>query len=125
MHPADADMNGVDRERALSAVGPGWAALVNAAYDAKPDDVTIVQVKEKFGRLRIYFQPGGHGTARSPEHYAYQDLLNQLETGSGNICEKCGGLGRLREIERHALDKKDNWFVVACRCDEHQRDATP
>lgn len=39
---------GYDLALALRSVGPGWRGLVEPAFDAKPDAVEIVQVKEKF-----------------------------------------------------------------------------
>lgn len=44
----------------------------------------IVQVKEKFGRLRIYAKPYNE---------AYELLLGKLEQESGKICEDCGEEG--------------------------------
>ena len=44
----------IPHDDALLCVGPGWSGLINRAYDARPDDVSVIQVKEKFGGPRIY-----------------------------------------------------------------------
>ncbi len=57
------------------------------AFEALPEGHTIVQVKEKFGSLRIYFEPN---------EQAYEELLDELASESLTICEVCGNPGRLR-----------------------------
>jgi replicative DNA helicase Mcm len=42
-------MRGLTRKSALSCVGAGWSKLINNLYDAKPKDVVVIQVKEKYG----------------------------------------------------------------------------
>ena len=52
---------GYTREDALASVGAGWAGLINRVYDVLESikgTVKIVQVKEKFGGLRIYTDYG-------------------------------------------------------------------
>lgn len=49
----------------LASVGPGWADLVRRAFEALPEGHMIVQVKEKFGSLRIYFEPNETAYERS------------------------------------------------------------
>ena len=77
----------IPRADALAMVGPGWSSLVNRAYDAKPDDVQIIDVKEKYGGLRIYPEtaPGW-----------YHDMLWDMIAESETICEVCGQPGTLR-----------------------------
>jgi hypothetical protein len=80
---------GISREYALSCVGDGWAQLVNKAYDylINYPTVKIVQVKEKFGGLRIYTD------WYVPELDQY---ICSLETESLYTCELCGNTGCLR-----------------------------
>lgn len=85
--PATYLPTGYDIETGLASVGSGWAELVRRAFEALPEGHTIVQVKEKFGSLRIYFEPNQR---------AYEDLLDQLASESLAICEVCGNSGRLR-----------------------------
>lgn len=80
-------MFNLTREEALNSVGKGWSELINNLYDAKPDDVEVWDVKEKFGTLRFYI-----GIA--PDWY--QDLVHYYEKKSATICEECGDTGKLR-----------------------------
>ena len=93
---------GYTRELALTSVGSGWASLINTVFDTLENiigNVKIIQVKEKFGGLRIY-----------------TDVLNEeLDTviqkvgyDSFTICEECGALGKLRG---------GGWYRTLC--DEH------
>jgi hypothetical protein len=91
---------GYDLEQALASVGPGWAELVRAFFQACEDaGVEIVQVKEKFGGLRMY-------TGNTPEHI--WDLIADIERKSYKTCEDCGKRGKLRA---------GGW--VRTLCDEH------
>lgn len=85
--PSTYNPRGYDVETGLASVGPGWADLVRRAFGALPEGHMIVQVKEKFGSLRIYFEPN---------QTAYEDLIDQLAAESLTLCEVCGGPGRLR-----------------------------
>lgn len=89
---------GYDLETGLKSVGPGWASLVRQAFEKKFPDCLIVQVKEKFGGLRIYAE----GPEWTPE---YGHFLADLERQSFLICEQCGGPG----LRRHF-----NWIQTLC-----------
>lgn len=89
---------GYDRATGLESVGPGWAELVNEAFDAAERfGVKIVQVKEKFGELRVYFG-------------SYPDRIRELEMDlllrSGHICETCGRSGSRTTDNR--------WILTLC-----------
>jgi len=90
---------GYNREQALQSVGKGWASLVNEIFDKVETHTTpfiIIQVKEKWGGLRVYSTP-------------YDDHLNQflieVEKKSFTICEECGKDGQLR---------KGSWYRTLC-----------
>jgi len=74
----------------LENVGKGWEPLVRAAYNISIlFGAEIIQVKEKFGFLRIYTRD------RNP---AMESFLGHLENLSGQICEYCGsGEGVIRD----------------------------
>lgn len=100
---------GYDRDLALASVGPGWASLINRVFDAlerlgKP--TTIVQVKEKYGGLRIY-----------TDNYVaeFEAIIQQAELESFAMCETCGEPGVLRN--------NDGWYITAC--DLHSNGAEP
>jgi len=98
------------------AIHAGWENLVADLLDAIgelmvkcPDaSLSILQIKEKFGGLRFYYQPH-----KAPEELrgALADCCEKAENLSWVTCETCGAPGRLRE----AQDRY--WFWV--RCDQH------
>lgn len=85
--PAFVNYEGYDLEQGLESVGPGWADLIRIAFALKPDDVRIVQVKEKFAHLRIY--------TNSLKNEDFNKVLNLLDRLSGITCEDCGKKGTL------------------------------
>ncbi|MFG8897654.1 antitoxin Xre/MbcA/ParS toxin-binding domain-containing protein [Pseudomonas aeruginosa] len=85
----------------------GWTNLIEAALrfisrysELMSITVRIVQVKEKFGLLRIYTTGGDE----------YVDLVADiLELISGEVCERCGRCGRITSLE--------GWMQT--RCNRH------
>ena len=81
----------IDREAALKCVGPGWSSLIHEAYDMidlhRPFGVSVSQVKEKYGSLRIYINGGGT---------ILFDALDEILNKSTMTCEKCGKPGSTR-----------------------------
>lgn len=90
---------GYTRENGLTSVGKGWAPLVNRVFDKLETikgSIKIVQVKEKWGGLRIYTD------------YSNKELdkvIYDVEKESLTICEECGEPGQLRG---------KNWYYTAC-----------
>jgi hypothetical protein len=79
----------ITRENALNSVGTGWSGLVTEAYDylETHQNIKVIQVKEKFGGLRIYTDVYDEEADK---------LIINLETRSFTICEVCGRDGKLR-----------------------------
>ena len=81
---------GYTREMGLTSVGKGWTPLVNRVFDKLETikgSIKIVQVKEKWGGLRIYTD------------YSNKELdkvIYDAEKESLEICEVCGKPGKLR-----------------------------
>lgn len=93
---------GYTRENGLTSVGAGWAPLVNRVFDKLETikgNVKIIQVKEKYGGLRIY-------TDYSNEEL--DEVIYDAEHESLEICEQCGQPGKLRG---------KSWYYTSC--DEH------
>lgn len=108
------------------AIGEGWWPLVeqlcnhiqlhidqqNSAHERWPDDpyykavpqVTIQQIKEKFGGLRFYFE-GGDEYCRGAAWFA--------EKLSTSICETCGAPGK---------QSGDGWIKTLCPTHAAERD---
>lgn len=100
----------VSREDALKCVGPGWRSLVEAAYNKKDTistPIIIIQVKEKWGGLRIY---------SAPMNNEFDLVITDLEKQSYTICEKCGAAGSLRK-------NISGWYITLC--EEHANGAKP
>lgn len=68
------------------------------------DQVVAIQVKEKFGALRFYYNGG--------DEYI-QGVFDMMEKVSSHVCEICGDAGRTRKrrrwlktlCDKHALEK--------------------
>ena len=90
-------------------VCPGWMVLIqdmlreiDALHYGTGDHPEFTDIKEKFGRLRVY------GNNIDDETEAIIDRYIIL---SGETCMTCGAPGQMRE--------KGHWLYVAC--DEHAR----
>lgn len=95
-----------DSRHGHPAVGEGWLPLVESflesvAFDIehnKMPPVKVTCIKEKFGRLNIYFN-GGDGIA-----HAYARLAGEL---SGKMCESCG--------TSRNLGLYTDWIKLSCK----------
>ena len=101
---------GIQEREALSCVGDGWACLIDRFYTeiAKSDvSVCVLQVKEKFGGLRIYWEAEGKDIDYSKKKLRdIRDFIDKLSEESRNICESCGRGGK---IHMHK-----SWLKVSC-----------
>jgi len=85
--------------------GDGWYDLLDhlcgaiKEYTYDSDELTVDQVKEKFGRLRFYL---------SREDDVLHGMVSMAEYMSGQICETCGHRGKTRG---------GSWMVTLC--DKH------
>ena len=107
--PGFVTYRGYSLEQALASVGPGWGPLVRTAFTLiKGLPTKVVQVKEKYGTLRMYFSD--YGVFSKDKHSVDVDigtLEDVLDVASSHICELCGRPGTLRD---------GGWVVT--RCDE-------
>lgn len=92
----------------------GWARLYGPLIElCNKIDVTVNQVKEKYGTLRFY-------TGGSPDWLF--DIIDCVEADSQNICEDCGirnGGYRDRDYEHPVtVDTKANWGWVRTQCEK-------
>lgn len=89
--------------------GDGWYLILDELFEklSKYPDVILVQVKEKFGTLRVY--TGGVSAED------YDDVHYHVERAyykSSRTCEDCGAVGKLRT---------EGWFRVNCYDCEQER----
>ena len=90
--------------------GDGWYTLLDnlckIIYDDRGDghNITVTQVKEKYGRLCFYYYGGDD---------VISGAVMLAEKMSENICEICGNKG--------SIDYDAGW--LSCRCEDHKNDA--
>jgi hypothetical protein len=92
-------------------VGPGWREIVlelAAKIDAKWDHVHALQIKEKFGGLRVYWCIDGELYDVDECSIAVSALVKEAEKKAWKTCEACGKPGELR---------RGGWMKTLC--DEH------
>jgi hypothetical protein len=92
--------------------GDGWFKLLENLITkiSSIDDyqkIKVIQVKEKFGTLRFYYD-GGYEI-----HDQVDDLINEAEEESAVTCEACGKPG---------TTNTDGW--ISCLCDECRQNRT-
>jgi hypothetical protein len=89
-----------DVKKHLLGIGEGWCPFVEPVLeDISRKGGTIVQVKEKFGGLRIYTHGG--------DYEAISDLIRGAESAVSHICEECGKVGSLSQNKR-------GWMKTLC-----------
>jgi len=94
-------------------IGDGWFRIVDriSARLAKDTALHVVQVKEKYGRLKVYFERA-EGVPRDPRLDAeMKTALDEDADESERTCEVCGDPGTHEERHR--------WWSVRCGpCDQ-------
>lgn len=93
----------MNKQQAKHSVGSGWHELLDRVYSHLPPEATIVDVKEKFGALRISVYGAD---------VRYRNFLDGIESESTTICETCGQPGKLRDDL--------SWHKTLC--DEHYQE---
>jgi hypothetical protein len=95
--------------------GDGWYNLLDSLFffleyenknGSEDNPITLTQVKEKFGTLRVYYIGG------RLESSAVDSMINLAERLSGVTCEECGAPGE--------IDHKAGW--LRCRCKAHTKE---
>lgn len=82
----------------------GWQPIIATLHVAliKLDpDYRLVQVKEKFGTLRIYFD------TETDSYKDMEGLVDKAETDSGKVCEWCGK-------EADQMREHGGWWKTLC-----------
>lgn len=88
-------------------VGPGWLPLLDECFfelKAAGWSGNILQIKEKFGSLRLYI---------SGINPAISEIVNRCEERSRTICEECGQVGELRN--------DNGWLNTLCESHHVER----
>ena len=104
---------------ARSHLSPGWFDLVDRlCFDLEAlcaDDLPlrVVQVKEKFGTLRVYVRPSAEGVSTTLLARA-QALCQSAEEQSESLCEGCGAPSALHQSALRW------WNTLCARCTERK-----
>lgn len=84
--------------------GSGWKQLIDPiTARADSNGYTMMQIKEKYGALRLYYVPG------PIDDIEFEDMVDDAELASTKICEMCGKPG-------HLMDK-GGWLKTLCQED--------
>lgn len=82
----------------MDAIGKGWHPILEALHTdlaAIDPNYKVIQVKEKFGGLRVYLD------WLNTEYTAtIGQIINVAEALALGTCEDCGGVGSLRSISK-------------------------
>jgi Fe2+ or Zn2+ uptake regulation protein len=84
-------------------VGDGWQQILHELDEelrTVAPEYDALQVKEKFGLLRVYIHTGN-----SAAFDAAQKIVSKYESLSATVCESCGADGRLRD---------GGWVLTLC-----------
>jgi len=98
-----------DNHQVFIECGPGWLPLIEPILKkANELDATVMQVKEKFGSLRVYVEPG---YCDCDELYCdcdeLEEMIDSAEMASCTMCEMCGKSGiRMRRA---------GWYKTLCK----------
>lgn len=87
--------------------GDGWYDIIDGLCQSISNlgvSVTVVQVKEKFGGLRFYYE--GVSSDKEERVYMVHGAVQMAEEMSYRTCENCGESGELRDEE--------GWYKTRC-----------
>jgi hypothetical protein len=107
----------------FDAVGPGWYTILESldsvinvclSYD-ESSSITILQIKEKFGGLRVYFHAEEMDTR---EIETINGAIMLAEMLSFRTCEVCGSTENIDS--RSPKNKKLGW--IRTLCEEHHKE---
>lgn len=107
-YPTYVIYEGYDRALALESVGQGWSSLIDEVFNYIEQNRVhskVIQVKEKFGGLRVYTDVG---------HEGLDEVIRNVGYKSFKICEDCGAAGVLRS---------GGWYRTLC--DTHANGKPP
>lgn len=88
--------------------GYGWAEIIKECDDAlfrEDPNYAVVQIKEKFGGLRFYFNPSD-----MTKYVQLCRIIAGIEEKAFSICEQCGADGYKR---------RTNAGKIYTSCDDH------
>jgi len=100
--------------------GDGWYNILDTLFEkicealGEENEIIMVQVKEKFGSLRVYFD---HVKGNEEIYNKINDFISCAEYESSITCEICGKKGELKNdtgwvstlCKKHRKERKEEW----------------
>jgi hypothetical protein len=101
-------------------ISPGWYKIIEELNEQLQEimfvigcDITVKQVKEKFGTLRFYYDAVFNNVNESIDGNVWGEIIracvNEAERKTGHTCDVCG---------KHGTLNNSGW--IKCRCEEHK-----
>lgn len=96
----------------------GWYKILDSLLsklqlicDTTKLEITITTIKEKYSKLRVYSVIENNNNVKNAALWELiiDDIVNNAENDSGDICEVCGKYGK--------TCNKDYWLKTLCRDD--------
>lgn len=96
----------------LSQAPEGWHKLVSELLDALGDvpewrSEYVLQIKSKFGGLRVYYAAGKLATHAQSRVDA---LIRKAEVRADKTCENCGATDDVQRRQKHP----GGWLITSC-----------
>jgi hypothetical protein len=97
--------------KCFSIVGDGWIPIIDSLFSqlstlVKGEPVGLRQIKEKFGVLVVYMEPGQSFWRRA------QVLIDKARVLSTKTCEVCGSPGEKRSCYSDGTPR--DWIETLC-----------
>lgn len=93
-----------EREMVINTM-KGWSAIIQELYvKLEKFDISIIEIKEKWGVLRIIYD--FEGNDNDEDRKKIREILQEAEDKSSVICELCGKDAELKNI--------DGWLKTYC-----------
>jgi len=87
--------------------GRGWWSIARTALELLDrEEFELLQIKEKFGYLRIYYKAPDSATKEAKKRV--REGINLAETKSTVTCENCGKAGGHKLVH-------DCWWKTLCK----------
>ena len=96
-----------DNHKVARICGPGWdKILAPVLKELNRLDFTVMEVKEKFGKLRVSYDESFDSAITDEVLTKVRAMVDEAEEKSGHVCELCGEPGKMME--------SGHWLKTLC-----------